>query len=177
MGNAGDEGCRALGLEAAAVTRCVKVQHIGGMADILADYVSRLRAVGHCYDLNFKDNLQDLRAPFGPLPLTGQSTHTPVEVHEIFIKPNMENLVQNCNAQNTLQITKPEESGLSLDGTSPKDVPQLEQKLMSLPELIPERVIKLHRMTHSAVAWYITCTANQMKITSKMPWTSFIEIS
>ena len=45
--------------------------------------------------------------------------------------------MQNYDTQNFLQATQPEESKLSLDNASPDDIPQLEQKLMSLPELIP----------------------------------------
>ena len=117
----------------------VKVQHIKGIANILAGSVSRLRAVGFYHDLDFKDNLQELRTPFEPLHFSEQSTRTPIEVHEIFIKLDIENLVQNCDAQNNLPAIQSEESKLSLDSTSHEDILRLEQKFMSLPELTPEK--------------------------------------
>ena len=123
------------GLKAATFPRCVKVQHFRGMANILPDSVSRLRAVSLYHDLKFKEDLQDLRTPFEPLPPIEQSTHIPVEFDEIFIKPNIENHMQNHDEQNTLPITKPQESKLSIDNISPKDIPELEQEFMSLPEL------------------------------------------
>ena len=43
--------------------------------------------------------------------------------------------MQNYDTQSTLPATQPEESKLSLDNASPEDIPQLEQKLMSLSEL------------------------------------------
>ena len=46
--------------------------------------------------------------------------------------------MQNYDTQNTLPATQPEEFKLSLDNT-PEDIPQLEQKLMSIPELMPEK--------------------------------------
>ena len=85
------------------------------------------------------DNLQELRKPFEPLPPIEQSTHTPIDIHEIFIKPNLENLMQNYDIQNNLSAIQSEESKLFLDNASPEDIPRLEQKLMSLPELTPEK--------------------------------------
>ena len=54
-GNTNNEKCNTWGLEATTTPRCVKVQHNKGIANILADSVSRLRAVGFHHDLNFKD--------------------------------------------------------------------------------------------------------------------------
>ena len=50
-----------------------------------------------------------------------------------------------------------DEAELSLENKSPTDIPHLEQNVMSLPELTPEKVIKLqkndtcfkHIMTHT----------------------------
>ena len=67
------------------------------------------------YNLDFKYGQQELGTPFEPLPLVEQSTHIPIEVHEIFIKPNLENLAQNYNTLKTLPVTQTEESKLSLD--------------------------------------------------------------
>ena len=43
--------------------------------------------------------------------------------------------MQNYDTLKTLSDTQTEESKLSLDHASPEDIPHLEQKLMSLPEL------------------------------------------
>ena len=73
----------------------------------------RLRATGLYHSLGFEDDLHELRTPFEPLPPVEQSTHTPIEVHKIVIKPDIENLMQNYNAQNNLAAAQPEESKLS----------------------------------------------------------------
>ena len=70
-----------MGPQSQTIPRHVKVQHIKGMAKILADSVSRLRAVGLYHNLDFKDNFQDLKTPLKPLPSVKKSTHTPIEVH------------------------------------------------------------------------------------------------
>ena len=113
--------------------------------------MSRLRTVGLYHNHDFKNYLQELRTPFEPLPLVELSTHAPVEVHEIFMKLNIENFMQIYDVQNTLPATQPEKSKLSPDNTSPSDIPQLEQKLMSLPELTPEKISNYKRKTHSAI--------------------------
>ena len=96
--------------------------------------VSRFRAVGLYHDLNFKDDLQDLRTPFEPLTPIEESTHTPVEVHEVHRKPHAK---LPCTKHLTNQKTR----GIQtiLNNISPKDIPQLEQELMSLPKLTPEK--------------------------------------
>ena len=145
-----DEKCNIWGLEAATIPRCVKVQHIKGIANVLADSGSRLRAVGLYHDLNFKDGQQEPETPFKPLPPVQQSTHTPIEVQEIFIKPSIENLIQNNDTKKIWPVMQTEESKLSLENTSPEDITHLEQKLMSLPELIPKKYYTYKKMTHSA---------------------------
>ena len=69
MGHTNNEKCNTWGLEAAHIPRFVKVQHIKGIANILANSVSRLRAIGLYHDLDFKDCQQELNTPFKPLPL------------------------------------------------------------------------------------------------------------
>ena len=93
-----------MGLEATSIPRCIKVQHIKGIANILADSVLRLRAVGIYHDLDFKDHQQELSIPFNPLPPVEQSTHTPIEVNEVFIAPDIENLMQNYDMLKTLLV-------------------------------------------------------------------------
>ena len=46
-----------------AICRCVKVQHIKGIANVLADSVSRLRAVGLYHNLDPKDHQQEFSSP------------------------------------------------------------------------------------------------------------------
>ena len=107
-GNTTNEKCNTWGLKAATIPRHFKVQHIKGIANILAESVSRLRAVGLYHDLDFKDNLEELRIPFKPLPPVEQATHIPVEVHKIFMKPDIENLTPNYDTQNNLPAIQSE---------------------------------------------------------------------
>ena len=51
-----NDNCNAWGLEAAAIPRRVKVQHIKGIANVLADSVSRLKMVGLYHDIDFRDH-------------------------------------------------------------------------------------------------------------------------
>ena len=76
-GNTDNEKCKTRGLEASTVSIPVKVQHIKGMANILADSVSRLRAVGLYNNLDLKDGQQECGTPFKPPSPVEQSTCTP----------------------------------------------------------------------------------------------------
>ena len=156
---------------AATIPRHVTVQHIKGIVNTLADSVSRLKAVGLYHDLNFQNIQPELGRPFEPLPSVKQATHTPIEIHKHFIKPNIETLAQNYTAA---QIDQPK---LSIENASPKDVLCLEQKLMSLPKLTPEKNNPATKEWYSAIMLSITCTATHMKITSKMPWASYTKKS
>ena len=49
--------------------------------------------------------------------------------------------------------------------------PHVEQKLMSLPKLIPKNNPD-SKMVHSATTLSLTCTATHMRITSQTPWAS-----
>ena len=69
MSNTDNEKCNLWDPEVTTIPRCVKVQHIKGIANILADPVSRLRAVGLYHSLDFKDGQQGFRTPFEHLPL------------------------------------------------------------------------------------------------------------
>ena len=68
-GNTDNEKCNTWDLEGTAIPRCVKVQHIKGIANILADSVSRLRAVGLYHDLDFKKVNRNLEYHSSPCPL------------------------------------------------------------------------------------------------------------
>ena len=123
--------------------------------------MSRLRAVGLYHNLNFKDGQQELQTPFEPLPLVEQATHIPIEVPEIFIKPYIENLTQNYDMQNTWPVTQPDESKLSLYNASPEDIPQLEQKLISLSELTPKNQTTKDDIFCNNIIHHIHCKSNE----------------
>ena len=53
-GHIDNDKCNTWSLEATTISRCVKAQHIKGIANVLADSVSRLRAVSLYHDLNYK---------------------------------------------------------------------------------------------------------------------------
>ena len=53
-GHTDTDKCNTWGLEAAANPRYIIVQHIKGIANVLTDSLSRLRAVGLYHDFNFK---------------------------------------------------------------------------------------------------------------------------
>ena len=83
---------------------------------------------------------------FEPLPPVEPTTHMPLEMNEVFIAPNIEKLMQTYDTLHDLPtgLTK-DDIRLSLENTSPTDIPQVEQNLMSLPELISEKVMKLQK--------------------------------
>ena len=86
-----------------------KVQHIKGIANVLADSVSRLRAVGLYHDLDSIGSQQEFSSPFEPLPPVKQVTHMPVQVNKIFITPYTEKLAKNYDALHdspTVEISK-----------------------------------------------------------------------
>ena len=147
-GHTGNDRCSALGLDAAAIPKCVKVQFIKGVVNVLADSVSRLRAGGLYHGLDFYDHQQEFSTPFEPLPPVEQTTPMPLEVNEIFIAPNIEKHTQNYEALHDLPTARTDKAKLSLENAWPMDIQQLEQNLMSLPELTPDKVTKL-------IQWYI----------------------
>ena len=53
--------------------------------------------------------------------------------------------MQNYDAVPDLSTAQTDEAKLSLENVSPSDILHLEQNLMSLPELAPEKVIKLQK--------------------------------
>ena len=132
-GHTTNNKCNTWSLETAAIPRHVKGQHIKGIASVLADSVSRLRALGLYYDLDFKDHTWEFSAPFEPLPPVESLAHAPLEVNEVFITPDVEKLVQNYDALHDLSIVQIDKAKISLENASPTDIPHLEQILMSLP--------------------------------------------
>ena len=85
--------CNIWDLEAAAIPRRVKVPHIKGIANILADSVFRLKAVGIYHDIYPDDYQQEFSTPFEPLPSVESVTLTPVEVNEVVIMPDIESVM------------------------------------------------------------------------------------
>ena len=67
-GHTANKKCNTWGLEATTIPRHINVQHIKGIASILAESVPRIRAVGLYHDLDFKDGQQELSTPFESLP-------------------------------------------------------------------------------------------------------------
>ena len=68
-GHTDNEKCNTWGLDGTAIPRCVKVQHIQGIANILDDSVSRPRAIGLYHDSDSKDHQQEFSSPFEPFLL------------------------------------------------------------------------------------------------------------
>ena len=66
-GSNDNEKCNTWGLEAATIPRCVKLQHVKGIGNILADSVSRPKVVGLYHNLDFQKNQPDFGTPFQPL--------------------------------------------------------------------------------------------------------------
>ena len=81
-GHTDNDKCNIWSLEVATILRRVKVQHIKRIANVLADSVSRLRAVGLYHDIDLKDHQQEFSIPFEPLPPVKPVTHTPLEVND-----------------------------------------------------------------------------------------------
>ena len=57
-----------------------------------------------------------------------------------------------------------------LDNALPKDIPRLEQTLMSLPEITPENIVTLQKNDTfcNSILHHLHCS--KKKITSQMPW-------
>ena len=74
-GNIDNEKCNTWGLEATTIPRCVKLQYIKGIANILTDLISRLKAVGLYHDLDFHKSQPNLGMPSAPLPPVEHTTY------------------------------------------------------------------------------------------------------
>ena len=99
-----------------------------------------LKVEGLYHDIDLKDTQQDFSTPFKPLPPVEPTTHMLLEVSEDFIAPDIEKLAQTYDTlPNLPTLQTNDDVRLSLENASPRDIPQLEQNLMSLPELTPEK--------------------------------------
>ena len=78
--------------------------------------------------------------------------------------------MQNYNMLKTLSVTQADEARLSLDNASPPDIPHLEQKLMSLPELTPEKVVQLPKNDTLCrnILQHMHCNTNENYFTDTM---------
>ena len=85
-GNTDNKECNTWDLEAATIPRHVELKHIKCIANILADSVSRLKAVGLYHDLGFQKGQPDLGSPFEPLPPVKQTMCSPLELSEMSVK-------------------------------------------------------------------------------------------
>ena len=101
-GHNDNDKCNTWGLEATAIPKHVKVQHIKGIANVLANSVSRIRAVGLYHDLDFKGHHNKFSAPFEPLLLIHPMTHTTLEIYEVYITSYIEKHMQNYDALHDL---------------------------------------------------------------------------
>ena len=94
-------------------------QYIKGIANICADSVSRLKAVGIYHDIDSDDHQQEFSTPFEPLPTTEPVTHILLQVNEVIIMPDIERLTQTYD---TLHDPPTEQIGnnvkLSLENVS-----------------------------------------------------------
>ena len=128
------------------MTNVMHGQQIKGTANVLADSVSRLRAVGLYHDIDLKDCQQEFSTPSEPLPPVEPTSHMLLEVNEVFIAPNIEKLSQTDDTLHELSTGQTiDDVKLSLENASPVGIPWLEQILMSLTELTSEKVIKLQK--------------------------------
>ena len=66
-------------------------------------------------------------------------------------------------------VVETKESKLSLDNTSPEDIPHLEQKLRSSPEFTPQKVVQLQKDTFcNHILKYMCCNMNKKYFTNAM---------
>ena len=70
-------------------------------------------------------------------------THTPVEVNEVAITPDTWLIQAYDTLHDSLTEQTRDKVKVSLENVPPADIPQLEENLMSLPEITPDKVMKL----------------------------------
>ena len=99
--------------------------------------------------------------PFDPLPPVEPATHMPLEMNEVFIALNNQKLIHTYDTLHKLPTGQTNDSiKLSLENMSPADILQLEQNLMSILELTPEKVIKLPQndIFYKSIMQHIGCS-------------------
>ena len=116
------------------------------MANVLADSVSRLRAVSLYHDFDVKHHQQEFSVPFEPL-----SPVEPMNIcHSRWMKFSLHLILKDSHRYMMQYMTYPldqtnDDVKLSLENVSPTDTAQLEQNLISLLELTSEKVTKLQK--------------------------------
>ena len=90
----------------------------------------------------------------------------PIKVNEITVASDVEKLATNYDAVHDLPTVQADNANLFLENASPIDIPHLEQNLMSLPELTPEKVVQTYFRRY--IRHY------KLQLTSQMPWASYI---
>ena len=93
-GHTSNEKVNIRGLEAAAILRRDKVKYIKGIATILANLLSRFKAVGIYHDIDVNNHQQEFSTSFEPLPSVELVPHTLLEVNEVVITFDIERLSQ-----------------------------------------------------------------------------------
>ena len=100
--------------------------------------------MGIYHDVDSEDHQQEFSTPFETLHHVEPVTHTPLEVNEIFIMPEIKRLTQNYDTSHDLPKEQTGDSDqLSLENASPEGIPQLKENLMLLLELTLDKVVKL----------------------------------
>ena len=84
-GHTDNDKCNTWGLETSSIPRRDKVQHMKEIANVLADSVSRLKAVSLYHDIDFKDHQQEFSTPVDPLPPVEPVNHMQLEVNEFLL--------------------------------------------------------------------------------------------
>ena len=137
-GSTDNTKCNTWGLEAATIPRHVKLQHIKGIANNLSWF---------CLKTQGSRTLPWLLLPEKPTRLWDTLwtlaphwiNNTFIVVHKILIENHVETL------ENQVTASQADYPNLPLEDIAPEDAPHLEQKLMSLPELTPDKITPLQQ--------------------------------
>ena len=112
-GHIDNDKCNTLNLEAK------------GIANVHADSVSGLKAVGLYHDIDSKDHKQEFSTPFEPLPPVEPVTYMTLEMNEVFIAPDIEKLMQTYDILHGILTGQTNDDvKLSLENVLPTDIPQ-----------------------------------------------------
>ena len=116
----------------------MKLQHIKGIANILADSVSNLKTVGLYHDLDLQHSRPELSTPFRPLLHRTNNSHLNNSRQK-----SHQTSAETLGEQFTVaQIDSPD---TPLGDISAKDETHIEHKLTSLPKLDPQKSIQLQK--------------------------------
>ena len=82
----------------------------------------RHRAVGLYHDLELIQFTGAQKTIWTPIPCWKINPYSYIDFHEIFIKPDIENLTQNYDAQNNIPAIQLKKFKISLDNAYPEDI-------------------------------------------------------